>query len=510
MQTLAELRSFLRDTVCRSLYSFCKLVLGYKDMTPSLHGLVCRYLESPRQHKLIVLPRGHLKTSVCTIGYALWRVCKNPNIRILIANATATNASHFLRNIESHIETNNVLRWLFPEIVPPRLSDVKWTETEMEVNRTQHWPEATVEAIGVGGTVVSRHYDLIIEDDLLAPEDGFVTNELVQKTIEWHKYATSLFVNPALGEQVVVGTRWLYDDFIAYLFQNEKWFLPALYKGVYEDGKPIWPERFTPEVIDRILEQQQPRIFSAQYMNDPVHEDARSFDPAWFRFYTTLPEVMRCVTAIDPAISQKKHGDYSAIVTVAQDRAYNRYVVDARRGRWGIDELIDNVFDVYRRWKPVRVGLETVMFQKALMWPFREAMRREDTIIPIVELRPSSRVTKEGRIQALHEYFANGSLYLNKAHEDLLAELRGWPAIAHDDLLDALAYAMQMLVRPPREEEELRWNPFSFESLRKELKLKQEVPGPWLWHGDRPAPVLGAVRVPQTPDEVLEWLRVTE
>lgn len=506
MEKLSELQTYLRERVSRSLYVFCKVVLGYKDMTPELHGTVCRYLESPRQHKLIVLPRGHLKTSICTIGYALWRVVQNSNIRILISNATATNASHFLRNIGAIIETNNVLRWLFPEIIPVKLSDVKWTETELEVRRTQTWPESTIEAIGVGGTVVSRHYDLIIEDDLVAPEDGFVTAELIQKTIDWHKYATSLYVNPAVGEQVIVGTRWLYDDFIAYLFQNEKWFLPALYKGVYDNGNPLWPQRFTPEVIDRILEQQQPRIFSCQYLNDPVHEDARSFDPEWLRFYTSIPKVRKCVTAIDPAISQKKHGDYSAIVTVATSSDRDRYVVDARRGRWGIDELIDQVFEVYRSWGPVRIGLETVVFQKALLWPFREAMRREDTILPMTELRPSSRVSKEARIQALHEFFANGSLWLNRAHVDLLAELRGWPAITHDDMLDALAYAMQMLVYPAKAEEELRWNPFSFEALKSELALKASSKGPWLWHGAQKAPVIGGVSIPQTLEEVYEWL----
>ncbi len=495
------------------------MVLGYKDMVPVLHGGVCKYLQQAKQHKLVVLPRGHLKTSICTIGYAIWRLCANPELRILVANATATNASHMLRAISSVFSVNERLRWLFPEVVPDT-SKVKWTETEIEIRRKGTYPESSVESIGVGGTVVSRHYDLIIEDDLIAPEDGFVTNELVQKTIEWHKYSTSLFVNPAVGEQVIVGTRWLYDDFIAYLFQNETWFLPAYYKSVTQGGTPIWAERFNMDVVDRILEQQGPRIFSCQYMNDPVHEDARSFDPTWFRFYTQWPLVndrgepkaTKCVSAIDPAISQKKHGDFSAIVTVAADVDRNRYVVDARRGRWGIDELIDQVLEVHKLWKPSRIGLETAVFQKALLWPFREAMRREDVILPMVELRPSSKVSKEARIQALHEFFANGSLWLNRRHEDLLAELRGWPAVAHDDMLDALAYAMQMLVYPSKDEQELRWNPFSWEIITKELKLRREPEGPWVFQhpeANRP-PFLGRLVLPQTLDEVAEWLVETK
>lgn len=494
---LDALRTELRSRCELSFYTFCKLVLGYRDMTPSLHGRLCDYMSLRRQHKLIVLPRGHLKTSICTIGYALWRLLQEPNIRILIANATATNAAHFLRNIAAILETNQLVRWLWPEVVPEDTSKVKWTETEIEVARTRHHPESTVEAIGVGGTVVSRHYDLIIEDDLLAPQDGVLTAEGVQRVIEWHKYATSLFASPALGEQVIVGTRWLHDDFIAYLFDHERWFLPAFYRKVYDsEGRPIWPERFPPEVLDRILEQQGPRIFSSQYLNDPVHEDPRSFDPAWFRFWERLPQQTIAVTAIDPALSQKKHGDFSAIVTVAADAERNRYVVDARRGRWGVDELIDHIFQVAAVWKPVRIGLEAVAFQRVLVHPIREAMRRHGVSLPLVELQPSTRVTKEGRIATLHEYFANGSLWLHRSQADLLVELRSWPAVTHDDLLDALAYAMQLLVypstssaKPPRED------PLSADALIAWI-LRRGRQEPW---GVR----LGGL---PTAEEVVEWM----
>jgi predicted phage terminase large subunit-like protein len=512
---LEELRSFLRERADRSLYFFCKAVLGFKDMIPTVHGEMAKYAGSDKQHQLIVEPRGHLKTSICTIGKAVWKACKNPDRRILLAANTATNASKFIRFIKLNIESNDMLRWLYPEAIPD-FNVVKWTDNEITLNRKNIYPESTIEGIGVGGTVTSRHYDELIEDDLLAPEDGVtVTAEMVKKTIDWHKYATSLLVRPATDPQTVVGTRWLYDDFIAYLFTSEKWFLPALYKSVIGlDSKPRWPERFNQEAIDRILEQQGPRIFSCQYMNDPVHEDARSFDTAWFRFYTKWPPVndrnevqaFKAVTAIDPAISQKKHGDFSAIVTLASDAKRNRYVLDARRGRWGVDELIDQVFEVYRTYKPARVGLETVMFQKALLWPFREAMRRESVILPIVELRPSSRVTKEGRIQALHEYFSNGSLWLNQGHKELLEELRAWPAVTHDDLVDALAYAIQMLVYPDSAAEEQRWNPFSFEAIRKQLALQRSGTGPWIWHNDKPAPVYGGASIPQTPEEIMEYL----
>lgn len=501
----SDLRDELRAKADASLYFFCKFVLGFKDLTPQFHGQLARYVSDPsRRFKLIVAPRGHLKTSICTIAYALWRALRNPNLRILVIANTATNAQHMVRAIKRMVETSELLRELYPEALPR--PDSKWTESELEFNRASPWPEATIESIGRGGTVTSRHYDIIIEDDLLAPEgDADISPDLVNDTAKWHKYATGLMIDPSASEQVISANRWLYDDYVAYIMQHEKWFLPCLYFSAYQaDGTPWWPERFPATELDRILEQQGPRIFSVQYMNDPVHEDSRSFDPAWLRFYVSLPTPLRTVTAIDPAITQKIHGDFTAIITVGADVERNRYVVDARRGRWGIDEMIDHLFEVHRTWKPVKVGLETVVFQRALLWPIREAMRRENYTFSVTELQPSGRVTKDARIMALHEYFANGSLWLNKLHRELLDELRGWPAVTHDDMLDALSYAMQLLVYPSIQETPSYQDPFTFDYIRRELDRKRQATGSvFLWPLGQPSriPVRGR-GLPQTLEEV--------
>jgi predicted phage terminase large subunit-like protein len=505
---------------CNSdLYFFLKFAFGFPDLKPELHGQFAKYVSNPyKLFKLIVGPRGHLKTSVCTIGFAAWRALKDPNIRILITANTATNAEHMIRTIKGTVEKNEILRWLYQEELPT--SNCKWTEKELEFNRSASWPESTIESLGRGGTVTSRHYDILIEDDLLAPEDNqSISADMVKTCIDYHKYATGLRIS-STSEQVISANRWLYDDYVAYLMENEKWFLPCMYMGAYDaNGDVRWPERFPPEELDRILEQQGPRIFSAQYLNDPAHEDARSFDMSWLRYYKTFPplnernetQAVRCVTAIDPAISQKKHGDFTAIVTLGTDTKRNIYCADARRGKWGIDEMIDNVFEVHRTWKSQRVGLESVMFQKALMYPFREAMRRENVRMNLVELRPSSQISKEARIMSLHEYFANGSIWLNKNHRELLAEIRGFPAIVHDDLLDAFSYALQMLVYPTEQESYTYFNPFAMENVMRELKGRANNSGSvFLWPlGGKTAPV-NRNTIPQSKEDIWKLLEASK
>lgn len=502
--TLSETdRLSIRQACLKSLFYLAKNVLGYRDLSSRLHVEVTAFTEQTHRRKLIVLPRGHLKTTICTKAYAIWRYLRDPDIRILIANEKAENAQHMLREIKHHFEANELFQWLFPEYVPD-LKTTKWTESEALCPRSARWQESTFETIGVGGTVVSRHYNLIVMDDLVGKE-ATKSQQVMQDTIEWFRYARGLMVKPAESELIVVGNRWAFSDLVSHILDSgANWV--TLKRAVMEGGEPIWPEWYPPEAIDEILEDQGAHIFSCQYMNDPVHESPSSFNPTWFRFFTKLPSALQCVTAIDPAISQQKHGDFSAIITIGADPDRSLFVVDARRGRWGIDELIDHIFEVYRIWRPLAVGLETAIFQKALLWPIREAMRREDTYIPMRELRPSSKISKEARIKALHEYFASGTIWLQESQRELLVELRQFPLGKHDDLLDALAYSVQMALYPSKAVEPARVNPLSFEALETELNLKRTLPGPWIWHGPQPQPVLGAHAVPQTHGEIQSYM----
>jgi hypothetical protein len=146
--------------------------------------------------------------------------------------------------------------------------------------------------------------------------------------------------------------------------------------------------------------------------------------------------------------------------------------------------MIDVLFELVRTWKP-RVGIETVMFQKALLYPIREAMRRHNLTFRIEELKPSSKVTKEGRISALHEFFANGSLWLRTGQADLERELKEFPYGLHDDLIDALAYAIQMSRPAQKTELPLREDPLALESVLRELRKRNAnttVSTGWVWH----------------------------
>src|ERR1700753_2971804 len=78
-----------------------------------IHDDLEMFLKRPSKRKLIMFPRGHLKTMVVTKAWTIKQALNNPNIRISIANATWDSSRKFLGSIKSYLKTGNVMSQLF-------------------------------------------------------------------------------------------------------------------------------------------------------------------------------------------------------------------------------------------------------------------------------------------------------------------------------------------------------------------------------------------------------------
>jgi len=120
--------------------------------------------------------------------------------------------------------------------------------------------------------------------------------------------------------------------------------------------------------------------------------------------------------------------------------------------------------------------METIAFQKVLMLPLREAMRRYEISFMVKELHPVSSQKKEFRVAGiLQPAFASGKIFMQRGMADLERELAWFPALAHYDLLDALAYSVQMATYPQKEEI-LKHDPFSVDAILAELEARSMKP----------------------------------
>lgn len=466
-----ETRQKIREHALRSTYFLGKAIVGFTDMSPTLHRHMGDWISDGGKRKLGLVPRDHLKTSIWTIADTVRRIAGNPNIRILLGNETATNASHFLRRIEAVFERNGLFQWLFPEVIPDFSKCKKWSETEMLVPRTNDYPESTVEAIGVGGAVVSRHFNLIKLDDLVGKEAS-ESADVMLKTIDWYQYCESILESPKDNEIHTYGTRWAYSDLYSWILEHEAQDITTYIRAGIEDGEAIWPERFDIEVYDRLLRKYGSFKFNCQYMNNPVDPEAASFNEKWLRFYRwggelgghgiietdtgqrILVQSLRRFMRIDPAISERPGAARSAIVVdgVAPDGRV--FLLETWAKRCQPFEMIDKMFELQDEYDCESVGFESIAYQRILKPTIEREAERRGRWVNVIEMRPDSREKKDNRIRGIQPWLERGLVWVRKDMPEFLDEYRSFPVGKTVDVLDAFAYGPHQWSAPLDEVDE--------------------------------------------------------
>lgn len=202
----------LQEKFRSSLYHTSKYLCGYKDMTWNTHGPMITALEAPTTRKLIVMPRGTFKSSIGVVGYSVYSIIRNPNVRILIDSEVYTNSKNFIREIRGVFTSK-----LFMQVFGDWRSN-NWTEGEITVGtRTRVLKEASVTAGGINTVKVGQHYDIIIFDDLNSNNNSN-TKEGCQSVIEHYKMAMAI-LDPG-GTAAIIGTRYSAADVIQYVLDT--------------------------------------------------------------------------------------------------------------------------------------------------------------------------------------------------------------------------------------------------------------------------------------------------
>lgn len=441
-----------------NFYFFAKAICGFKDLNERIHKPLCDKLQNatPGLRARIILPRGWFKTTVCSIAYPVWRALKNPNIRILLAQNTATNAEAKLRSIRGIFESNDLFKALFPDILPTK--ECIWQKNSLCVNRSEKQQvESTFEAVGVNTQVVSRHYDIIIEDDTVAPDLNELGEESlapskddIGQAIGWHRLASPLLVHLEQSDILVVGTRWFDHDLLSYIGNKETYY-ESYIRACREDkdgkssptGEVTYPERFSAGTLEKLELALGPYMYACLYLNNPLRSSDMIFKTAWFKFYADEPKQLSIYTTVDlagdPEKSKGTDTDYNVILTTGKDLKTGRiYVLSYWRRRANPGEVLDELFSQVKAWKPIKVGIETIAYQNTFEYWVIERMRKENfffTIEPITH----GKVSKNARIQGLQPIFASGTILLRPHMQSLQQELEAFPLGAHDDLADCLS-----------------------------------------------------------------------
>ncbi len=462
VQFLRAIREKRRERALNDFFYFSKYVYGNIDLT-TMHEELCSFAASEGERKLILEPRGSLKSSVVTQSYILWRLVRDPNLRVLVDSEEHARAKAFVSAIKATIEQNENFRELFGKLDANKNKPTwTWTESAFTIStRTKFTPEANVMCMGLDSTRIGYHYDLIVMDDMVSDQNTR-TDAQIKKVVDHYQLMLSI-LDPG-KEMIVIGTRWHFADLYGYLLSKDearvkKGRLPQwktlIRSAIRQDGSLLWPERLTREFLMGMREEQGSYKFSCQYLNDPTGGEDASFKREWLKFYTELPETPLTVSIVmDPSLGKTKKSDYTAITIQARDYHNNRYMVRVMRGRWNPTKALQMV--VYaRQWVidtyglTSRVGIETQAFQWVLAHNLREMMKKgRIPVFKIHELQRTTDTTKHLSIEKLVPIFEQGLVHLRgKSVENcsagakfLIEEYLQFPTGKYDDIMDTLAY----------------------------------------------------------------------
>jgi predicted phage terminase large subunit-like protein len=378
---------------------------------------------------VILAPRGSGKSTVLTVGYSLWRALLNRDLRVLIVSNTQRQTETFVREIRAHIESNSKVYDMFGNV-----KGNFWTPSELDFRGHRIQKEATITALGAQGSLIGRHMDMIILDDIVDAKNS-ATKLQRDKIWEWYFKTLMPMLEPT-GEIHMIGTRWHEADFYSQIIST------GSYKQKVDKAlngrKSYWPSQYSYETL-KGYRRQNPEIFAMQYQNEIVQGKNAIFYDKDFRYYETLPVGLLFYQGVDLAAS--KTGDYFVICTIAKDvDVGNYYVVDVFRSRLSLSKQFEKIVQQGERFNPVKIGVEAGAYQTGMV----EELKC-DTTLPIRSIHQHT--DKIARARRMSVLFENGQIYFPSRNMRLIDELRVFPKGEHDDCIDALEMALRISQR---------------------------------------------------------------
>ena len=472
------------------LISFGKLFLPddfMRSETPPFHYVVADAINDlDNKQVAIILPRGHGKT-VLTKASILhdFLFAEEPHFYGWVS-ATQKLATGNMDYVKYHLEYNEKIHYFFGQ-----QKGRKWTEEDIELqNGCKLVTKSNISGIR-GGAKLHKRYDLITLDDF-EDENNTLTPESRSKNANLITAVVYPALEPHTGRLRINGTPVHFDSFINNLLVNHErakkskedfaWKV-ITYTAIDEKGNSLWhswfpktkleekkkfyrdsgmPHKFHQEYMMQV-QSEEDSIFNRRHLK--YHEGTFKIDedegiPFLFKDGTEYP--LNVFAGVDPATdSMRSTSDFSVIMVVGVDEHNNVYVLDYIRKRGlpvlgipgeGKIGIVDYMFQIQEKYNPNLFVVEDTTMSRPIFQALRSEMRRRnDFSVKFKEEKPGTRLSKLDRIQGiLAQRFAIGSVHIRKEHFDLEHEVLTFgPRMAHDDTIDALAYACKY-ASPPK------------------------------------------------------------
>ena len=412
------------------------------------HALMATKFEeiaSGKTKRLIInMPPRHTKSEFASYLLPAWFLGKFPNKKIIQCSNTAELAVGFGRKVRNLVDGDKYAK-VFPNVA--LRSDSK------AAGRWSTNANGEYFAIGVGGTVTGKGADLLIIDDPHSEQEAALAAgdpSVFDKVYEWYTSGPRQRLQPG-GSIVVVMTRWSKRDLTGKICQamvdrdGDEWEIISL-PAIKRNEKPLWPEFWSYEELDKLRIELPLSKWQAQYQQDPTSEEGALVKREWWRVWDkeTPPPCDYIIQSWDTAFTKSERADYSACTTwgvfyLNEDKTdANIILLDAFKERMEFPTLKQRAYDMYKDWEPDSFIVEA----KASGAPLIFELRRMG--IPVQEFTPTRGNDKISRVNSVSDLFASGKIWAPRKRwaEEVVEELAAFPNSDHDDLVDSTTQAL--------------------------------------------------------------------
>lgn len=439
----------------------------------------CAAKRSPRL--MITFPPRHGKSEQTSRKLPAYILGHYPWMEIILASYGISLAEQFSKHVLQLMKDERYQQ-LFPK------SQLHPDDQAMSGWRTTEGGGFKPAGVGVGVTGMGAH--ALIIDDPFKDRAEANSDTIRESTWDWYTDVALTRLAPG-GGVLIINTRWHDDDLSGRLLAMaadpesseyiDQWDLVNFAAIADEDeyltldhrlvtepeegarlvrraGEALHPDRYPLDLLLRIKATMTPQSWNALYQQKPVPDDGEYFTRDQIAEYDPADgrEDGTAYIACDFAITEKQSADWTVIAVGIHMPNDTVHVDDIIRFRSGdafkiIDTLL-NMFTKYQRLNPI-LGVEDGQIWRAMSALFFAEARRRGLYPSIELLKPLSDKEArarplQGRMQMHMVTFQRGAPWLEKMTEELLR----FPSGVHDDIVDALAWMMQLVVTktPPK------------------------------------------------------------
>ena len=477
-----------RELLSRDLIAFTKAFEPHY-MAGWIHYDICYRLErfsrevrdgrSPRL--MLLVPPRHGKSLLASQMFPAFHLGHRPDHEIINCGYNLDLPTKFSRRVRSLIREEDY-RAVFPD-----------TELDKDSAAVEAWlttKRGGFTAAGKGGGITGKGAHVLIIDDPIKNMEEADNFEIREKLEDWYFAAAYTRLAPG-GGVLIIETMW-HDDDLAGRLLNKMEFepdadqfevirYPALatsyeYRhvntreivrtetpaitltgsGEYEllrsPGEALHPERYPADYLQRVKNNAPARVWSALYQQDPVPAEGLFFTEDMFHTSPVMPVKAgrNYFIAWDFAISQKQRADYTVGVCLMQDETDNLYLVDMVRFKGDSLRITNEFISMIQRWSAIpgssiSLGVEDGQIWKSLKNMLYSQMKSEGSYVSIQTMQALT--DKESRARELQGRMEHGRMWFIESSpwwKDAKRELQRFPAGKHDDIVDALAWAVRL------------------------------------------------------------------